>query len=151
MNFSLKTLPSGLRILAVPIAGLASATLTLWVKTGSRMEEAGVNGISHFLEHMFFKGTKKRPDKVEIAETLDRVGGAYNAPYCGGAQGNYCQYENNVNYYSANAGVNCGVSGYYCSNPAGVYTTCGRPEEQCTVGGYVAYCAAVTSGTQGCQ
>lgn len=49
------------------------------VGTGSKYEQKEVNGISHFLEHMFFKGTKKRPDKVEIAETLDRVGGAYNA------------------------------------------------------------------------
>ncbi|MDP2950820.1 MAG: pitrilysin family protein, partial [bacterium] len=46
---------------------------------GSKYETKALNGISHFLEHLFFKGTKKRPTALKIAETLDRVGGAYNA------------------------------------------------------------------------
>ena len=79
MNFSLKTLPNGLRILAVPIAGLASATITVWVKVGSRMEEARVNGISHFLEHLAFKGSKKRPASKDIFGAVDAIGGEINA------------------------------------------------------------------------
>ena len=49
------------------------------VGTGSKHEEKKLNGISHFLEHMLFKGTKKRPTSQAISETLDRVGGIYNA------------------------------------------------------------------------
>ncbi len=49
------------------------------VGTGSKYETKKTSGISHFLEHMLFKGTKKRPDKLEIAETLDKIGGIYNA------------------------------------------------------------------------
>lgn len=49
------------------------------VGTGSKYEKKELNGISHFLEHMFFKGTKKRPSTTKIAETLDKVGGIYNA------------------------------------------------------------------------
>ena len=73
------TLKNGLRIITVPQKSTQAVTVLVLVGTGSKYEEKNVNGISHFLEHMFFKGTKKRPDKVEIAETLDRVGGAYNA------------------------------------------------------------------------
>lgn len=73
------TLKNGLRIILVPQKSTQAVTVLVLVGTGSKYETKEINGISHFLEHMFFKGTKKRPDKVEIAETLDRVGGAYNA------------------------------------------------------------------------
>ncbi len=56
-----------------------SVTILILVGTWSKYETKDINGISHFLEHMFFKGTKKRPDTLTIAETLDRVGGEYNA------------------------------------------------------------------------
>ncbi len=56
-----------------------SVSVLVLVGTGSNYETKNINGISHFLEHMFFKGTKKRPTKLEIAETLDMVGGMYNA------------------------------------------------------------------------
>jgi predicted Zn-dependent peptidase len=49
------------------------------VKTGSKYERKEINGISHFLEHMCFKGTKKFPSPVAVAEVMDRVGGIYNA------------------------------------------------------------------------
>jgi predicted Zn-dependent peptidase len=49
------------------------------VGTGSKYETKDINGISHFLEHMFFKGTKKRPTTLKISETLDMIGGQYNA------------------------------------------------------------------------
>ena len=73
------TLKNGLRIIVVPQKSAQAATVLVLVGTGSKYETKEVNGISHFLEHMFFKGTKKRPDKIEIAETLDKVGGIYNA------------------------------------------------------------------------
>lgn len=73
------TLKNGLRILVVPQKSTQAVTVLVLVGTGSKYEQRELNGISHFLEHMFFKGTKKRPDKVELAEVLDKVGGAYNA------------------------------------------------------------------------
>ncbi|MEA3292869.1 MAG: pitrilysin family protein [Patescibacteria group bacterium] len=73
------TLKNGLRIITVPQKGTETATVLVLTGTGSKYENKKNNGISHFLEHMLFKGTKKRPDKIEIAETLDRVGGIYNA------------------------------------------------------------------------
>lgn len=72
-------LANGLRIITVSIPTLKSATITVWVKTGSRFEEKNVNGISHFLEHMVFKGSKKRPTALEIAEAVDALGGEFNA------------------------------------------------------------------------
>lgn len=56
-----------------------SVTVLVLVGTGSKYETKEINGISHFLEHMFFKGTKKRPTTTEIASDLDAVGGSYNA------------------------------------------------------------------------
>jgi len=79
MNFQLQKLSSGLRVLTVSMPSLESATVTVWVKTGSRQEEVRVNGISHFLEHMVFKGSKKRPSAREISEVVDAIGGEFNA------------------------------------------------------------------------
>lgn len=79
MRAFLNKLSSGLRVLTVPMPTLESATVTVWVKTGSRNEEARVNGISHFLEHMTFKGSKKRPTAREISEAVDAIGGEFNA------------------------------------------------------------------------
>lgn len=63
----------------MPQKGTGAVTVLVLVATGSKYEKKDISGISHFLEHMFFKGTKKRPDKLEIAETLDKIGGIYNA------------------------------------------------------------------------
>ncbi len=73
------TLQNGLRILTVPMANTKTTTVLVLVATGSKYETKDINGISHFLEHMTFKGTKKRPAPLTIAEPLDRVGGNYNA------------------------------------------------------------------------
>ncbi len=73
------TLENGLRIITIPVKTSKTVTFLVLVKTGSKYETKDVNGISHFLEHMFFKGTKKRPTTLDIAETLDRIGGEYNA------------------------------------------------------------------------
>jgi len=73
------TLKNGLRLVTVPMKNTRAVTVLVLVGTGSKYETKNINGISHFLEHMFFKGTKKRPNTLAIAETLDRVGGEYNA------------------------------------------------------------------------
>jgi predicted Zn-dependent peptidase len=65
--------------MTVPMPSLESATVTVWVKTGSRFEEKRISGISHFLEHMLFKGSKKRPSAKAISEVVDSFGGEQNA------------------------------------------------------------------------
>ncbi len=72
-------LDNGLRIMLVPNKNTQAVTVLAVVGTGSKYETKLNNGISHFVEHMFFKGTKKRPNTLAISETLDRVGGFYNA------------------------------------------------------------------------
>jgi len=73
------TFKNGLRLVTVPMKNTKAVTVLVLVGTGSKYETKEINGISHFLEHMFFKGTKKRPDTLAISETLDKVGGEYNA------------------------------------------------------------------------
>lgn len=72
------TLDNGLRIITDDIPGIHSATIGLWVEVGARYESPEVNGISHFLEHMAFKGTTTRTAK-QIAEEVESVGGHLNA------------------------------------------------------------------------
>ncbi len=72
-------LPSGLRMLVLPMSGTSTVTFFLAVRTGSRQETPELSGISHFLEHLFFKGSKKRPSTRAISETIDGVGGEMNA------------------------------------------------------------------------
>ena len=70
---------NGLRLVTVPMKNTKAVTVLVLVGTGSKYETKEINGISHFLEHMFFKGTKKRSNTLAIAEALDGVGGEYNA------------------------------------------------------------------------
>lgn len=77
--FKKATLKNKLRIITVPQKNTQAVTVLVLVGTGSKYEKKDINGISHFLEHMYFKGTKKRPSTIAIAETLDKVGGIYNA------------------------------------------------------------------------
>jgi len=77
--YKLKTLANGLKFIAVPLAGARTATALVMVRTGSKYENRRNNGISHFLEHMFFKGTAKRPSAQAISSELDRLGADYNA------------------------------------------------------------------------
>jgi len=79
MNYHLETLSNKVRILFVPMPSLESATVTVWIKTGSRNESNNIAGISHFLEHIVFKGSKKRPSAREISEAVDAIGGEFNA------------------------------------------------------------------------
>lgn len=79
MHYEKLTLPNGLRVILAPMKEAATATVLITTATGSRYETKKENGLSHFLEHMFFKGTKKRPTALSISEELDAVGGEYNA------------------------------------------------------------------------
>jgi predicted Zn-dependent peptidase len=72
------TLPNGVRIITEAIPHVRSLSLGFWIETGSRDEVPEKNGISHFIEHMVFKGTKKRTIK-EIAQSIETVGGYLNA------------------------------------------------------------------------
>jgi predicted Zn-dependent peptidase len=72
-------LPNGVRVLTEPMPQMVSATIGIWVENGSRYEhERRQNGVSHFIEHLLFKGTKKRT-AAQIAEEFDAVGGVLNA------------------------------------------------------------------------
>jgi len=77
--FKKTTLKNGLRIITYPMKSTQTVTVLVLVGTGTKYEKKEINGISHFVEHMYFKGTKKRPSTIAIAETLDKVGGIYNA------------------------------------------------------------------------
>ncbi|MGL5506621.1 MAG: M16 family metallopeptidase, partial [Paraclostridium sp.] len=72
------TLSNGLTIIGEEIPYLKSITLGVWVNAGSRIEKEEPAGISHFIEHMLFKGSKNRSSK-EIASTIDNLGGQINA------------------------------------------------------------------------
>ncbi|MFW6347107.1 MAG: M16 family metallopeptidase [Cyclonatronaceae bacterium] len=72
------TLPGGLRVVSETIPSMRSLSVGVWIKTGSRDEDEREAGITHFLEHMLFKGTEKR-NFFEIAQTMESVGGYLNA------------------------------------------------------------------------
>ncbi len=71
-------LPNGLRIITEKLPHLVSVSMGIWVDNGSRDESPGLNGISHFIEHMIFKGTRNRSAQ-QIAKELDAIGGLSNA------------------------------------------------------------------------
>jgi len=75
----LHKLDSGLRLVTIPMPATKTATVFVLVGTGSKYESREINGISHFLEHMMFKGTTKRPGTMDIARELDSIGAEYNA------------------------------------------------------------------------
>lgn len=72
------TLANGLRVATDPVASVETASVGVWVEAGSRYEKSNVGGVSHFLEHMVFKGTPQR-DARAIAEEIEAVGGHLNA------------------------------------------------------------------------
>ena len=71
-------LPNGLRVVGERLPYLRSVSIGAWMHVGSMMEEKAESGLSHFLEHMVFKGTEKRTAR-QIAEEMDAVGGQLNA------------------------------------------------------------------------
>ena len=78
MPFDLLTMPNGLRVVGERIPHFRSVSVGLWIGTGSQHERNDEAGLSHFLEHMVFKGTEKRSAR-QIAEEMDAVGGQLNA------------------------------------------------------------------------
>lgn len=79
MNYKKHTLKNGLRIIIAPMHETETATVMIMTGVGSRYETRAENGLAHFLEHMFFKGTAKRPTAVDISKELDGLGAEYNA------------------------------------------------------------------------
>lgn len=78
-NYQKTTLGNNLRLVTVPMDYTKAVTVLVMVGAGAKYEQKEQNGLSHFLEHMFFKGTEKRSSTLEIASALDKVGGNYNA------------------------------------------------------------------------
>lgn len=75
----ISTLKSGLRVVTAPVPGVASVTALAMVGVGSRFEDKTKNGISHFLEHMVFKGTDKWPEAFDLSSAVDSIGADFNA------------------------------------------------------------------------
>jgi len=79
MQFQKKTFKNGLRAVVAPMRDTQAMTLLALFGTGSKYEIKKLNGISHFLEHLFFKGTKHRPKAGQVNLELDRLGAESNA------------------------------------------------------------------------
>lgn len=79
MNYKKHTLKNGLRVIIAPMKETETATVFIMTGVGSRYETRAENGLAHFLEHMFFKGTEKRPNAIDISKELDGLGAEYNA------------------------------------------------------------------------
>ena len=77
--FERHTLANGLRVLTAPMPTAQSVTCFVMAAAGSRYETRGTNGIAHFTEHMFFKGTERRPTARDLAGEVDAIGGEFNA------------------------------------------------------------------------
>jgi predicted Zn-dependent peptidase len=78
MGIRISTLANGLRVATDPMDSVETASVGVWIEAGSRFETATICGVSHFLEHMVFKGTRRR-DARAIAEEIEAVGGHLNA------------------------------------------------------------------------
>lgn len=77
MSFG-QTLPNGIRVVVEEMPYMKSCAVSIWVGVGARYESARINGISHFVEHLLFKGTSKRPDNQTISLAIESVGGMIN-------------------------------------------------------------------------
>ncbi|HUZ81224.1 MAG TPA: pitrilysin family protein [Gaiellaceae bacterium] len=73
------TLSNGLRVLTAPLGHAQSVACYIMLAAGSRYEDASNRGIAHFAEHMFFKGTEKRPTARDLSMEVDKIGGEFNA------------------------------------------------------------------------
>jgi len=73
------TLPGGLRLITTVVPTAQSVASALYVRVGSRDENPRTNGLSHYIEHMLFKGTERRPTAPEISEAIEGAGGGLNA------------------------------------------------------------------------
>lgn len=78
-EYQVSTLQNGLRVITATLPASQAVSVNLFVGVGSRCEPAHLNGITHFLEHMVFKGTEKRPSAIHIAQEIEGAGGTLNA------------------------------------------------------------------------
>jgi predicted Zn-dependent peptidase len=78
-SWEISTLKNGLRVVTTPLPTSQGASANIFIGVGSRAESRRVNGVSHYLEHMLFKGTDRRPDAITIAEAIEGAGGVLNA------------------------------------------------------------------------
>ena len=78
-KIKISKLKNKLPLLVIPMVGTKTVTVLVVVKTGSKHETKAESGLSHFVEHMFFKGTARRPNILALASELDALGGEYNA------------------------------------------------------------------------
>ncbi|MDD5109989.1 MAG: pitrilysin family protein [Patescibacteria group bacterium] len=72
-------IPNGPLLITAPREGTSAITLLVLIPVGSRYEQKNINGSSHFVEHLMFKGTQKRPTSLDLTKELDAVGAEYNA------------------------------------------------------------------------
>jgi predicted Zn-dependent peptidase len=79
ISWQISELANGLRVVTTPLATAQSVSVSLFTGTGSRAEERGSQGLAHFLEHMIFKGSERRPTAMAIAEAVEGAGGVLNA------------------------------------------------------------------------
>ena len=77
--YNVSPISSGLKVLSAPVDGTESITVMIFAGAGSRYEKQSERGISHFLEHMFFKGGKRYPGTKEVSQAIDGIGGEFNA------------------------------------------------------------------------
>lgn len=88
-------LDNGIRVILAPQKDTQTVTLLVGVRVGSRYEPQKINGVSHFIEHMMFKGTKKRPTTLDLTKSLDSVGAEYNAFTSKDQTGYYVKIDHN--------------------------------------------------------
>ncbi len=79
VTWEISELDSGLRVVTTPVSTAQSVSVNVFVGAGSRGEGEHTKGLAHFLEHMVFKGTEKRPTAIDIAEAIEGAGGVLNA------------------------------------------------------------------------
>ena len=79
MDTKISRLSNGLRVVTTEMPASQSVSVNIFVGTGSRYESRQLNGAAHFLEHMLFKGTHRRPTAMMISEAIEGAGGRTNA------------------------------------------------------------------------
>ena len=98
MKISKEILNNGATLVLAPVEGVKSTSIFYFIKSGSRKENEKNNGIAHFIEHMMFKGTTKRPTALDISQEIDSIGAYFNA---------FTDRENTA-YYVKTAGEHLG-------------------------------------------
>jgi predicted Zn-dependent peptidase len=99
--WQLSTLDNGLRVLTTRVPTAQSAASAFYVRVGSRNEDPRTNGLSHYIEHMLFKGTKQRPEATLISQAIEGAGGSLNAY----TTKELTCYWNNLPYERAQTGI----------------------------------------------